>query len=258
MIIFDEEKYCVELLNNKSKVEQVTKGDILRLARYFEKVGMEVQPELKRYILNKVRDYNEVIYDEYIIEAIKSLRYKQLRTCNDIHITKKEVERLNTITDVKMRKFLFMMLALAKYYKYNPAEKNKITTYDKLICYTPLTEINKVGRLGCSKSTLLSYCHYLSNYDYIEAKWYGAYEIKIVDNDWQDDDYLIKPDKDMIYFMNQFTKTKDRTAWCHRCHKWFIKDTRCKVLYCPDCASIVRKEKTRERVQKYRQKDKNE
>lgn len=259
MIIFDEEKYCEDLLKDKSKVYIVKKGDILKLARYFEKQGIEgeefIRPELKRYILNRVDEYNEVYYGDCIREAIRDLKYKQLRSCNDIHMTKKEVEKLNTIEDIKIRKLLFMMMALAKFYKYNPVEKNKITDYDKLVCYVPLTEINKIGRLGLSKSVMLSYCHYLKTCDFIEPKWYGAYEIKIADRDFKDDDYLIKPDEDMIYFMNQFTKKKNDTSQCQRCHKWFRVPVRQggKVLYCDECRVIVNREQSKERMKKYRQ-----
>jgi hypothetical protein len=113
--IFDEKKYCEDLLSNKPKY--VKSRYLYMLLAYYKYLGYDVDDDLKLLELFCSEcdpHYNTTIHIPLFNNLRKNYNTCTLRVPKIIGITQKELDIIKSIRDYKKEKFLFICLVLAK------------------------------------------------------------------------------------------------------------------------------------------------
>lgn len=253
-MIFNEPKYCEDLLKNKKA--DLTLPEVSLLARYFRSKGKdneEIKKELLE-LLNKRGQHSQRCISNYILDSIKDLNVYQLRPSTEIVIWQEELDKIFELKDIKAQKLMFSLLYIAKYMKYNSNLKD-FKDYENLYYKIPLNTAMKFSKLQMPKEMKNDILHMLHVEGFIEATYSGSLKILIEKKTATKEDdvfYKLKPTDKGILFLYSFT---DKNVMeCTNCGAWFRKGKSAKtVKYCKTCSEEIKKEKTLERVRKYNQ-----
>ena len=229
-MIFYEKDRAEQLLENGS-LSLMSYNDLSLLARYFKYLGKS-KKQIKKSILSFCKkysqDFNEILARRKIDNAVKSTQFYSLRIKKDINITKKEFDTISSVSDFKLRKILFVMLAIAKYAKYNDnrIKKRKTKYSDNFYVNFKFTTIIKMARVNVSKDCRNSLLYDLENTGLIKTTMTGAFQVNFVDK--EEDSFVIITDmNDIISFF---------PLCCEKCGKRMDINSKSKMHeMCPEC-----------------------
>lgn len=159
MIIFDEKKYAEDLLKNGYKNKKRVCLDNVILVKYFKYLGYS-EEEIKNKLRELMKDfkylYNSNIL-EYEVKKAYSLGYKyDLVFDKVVNITQKEIDTINSIDDLELRKILFVLLVI---WKFRDKQKFMISN----------NNLKKLAKVKCKNSAFWDYLHKLHNLGYLKA-----------------------------------------------------------------------------------------
>jgi hypothetical protein len=120
-MVFYEEKRAKILLEQGTQ-SFVTYEDLSILAKYFKYIGKnktQIEKSLIEFCEKNICNFNEILFRDKIENAINSCDKFGIRLHIDVPITNSELEIVKNCGDYKRQKILFVMLAVAKYFKYN-------------------------------------------------------------------------------------------------------------------------------------------
>lgn len=233
---FDEEKRAIEILS-KEFWQKINKKDIITVAKYFYSLGYsksKLKKELIKSCKEKYIDFNEVIYQKTINDAIKKAIKYPLRKQKDVEITKNELEIIKQFP-YKYAKILFIMLVYAKHGGYQINKKGERVFY----CNHIIEDVLGAARLRIEyselwKEVMYSFCE--KGYVHLVEGTENLFRINFVEE--VSDTEIIVSDMDNI--VNFFP------AFCEKCGK-VIQKTNNRQKYCSDCWKEIHRDKMRNR-----------
>lgn len=145
MMILNEELYVKNLLLGKSKdVKSVVKkiGYITRYnAQVLNKSGDENYSSTVQWMNKHQDNFDESSYSNVISKAIRVSKKRPLYKIDNITITKKELDTIKSLDNIREEKILFVLLCMAK----QQSEVLKFT--DGLVRYT-ITDLCRFARIS--------------------------------------------------------------------------------------------------------------
>ena len=128
-MIFNELEYAKKMLVKGFIGDRYTM-ELKILAKYYnKKYGLKtdaIKSKLKDFCIKYLPKYNEVLHLEMIIKASKYGVQKKNTLMNipPIPITKSELDKIESLNDIKLETIAFTALVLSKIDKYRPKKKN--------------------------------------------------------------------------------------------------------------------------------------
>jgi len=118
MIILDEFSYAKNMFNNCLSSFMNGK-DIRLLIMYFRNIGVEeseIYNKINNWLLERQENYNEILYQEFLLNIIKTSKKSKIKKFQNIVVTENEFNIIRNIKNYRLEKILFIMLVLSKYY----------------------------------------------------------------------------------------------------------------------------------------------
>lgn len=247
MIKIDEIEAAKYLLDASC---QITLGDLVLLAKYFKYKGVDdVSGSLKDYIQRRTFGYNEVKYDKYVGLAVQNAEENNLRTDITIGLTEKELRTIKEIGDPQVKKILFCLVCVSKYYFLHPAHIGCTVEQRKgkrVYVNNSLRDIFDLAHVSYNKEERDKVTLLLINKGLLEISPTYKLIINCVD---VDGDSVINLDlhKDFVYFL--YSLDGEKVINCEKCGCYLhINNHKANhQKYCTKCAKEIVKERDRER-----------
>lgn len=284
------DKTDIESKINNNYVNQENPEDTIRdLARYnYHILNMKKEDNydaILAYMTKNCNDFYEEKYFKIIYRNISSAKKYKFRNVSPVKITKSEIDKITGLNDIRKEKIAFILLAVAKYY-------NNVSSDNNNRMYISMSDLFKLSRVAIPCSERASYLHFAYQEGILIEHMFVGTNLKVagfVDDcsetvlELGEDDYkelaytylnyknggykhckccgkLFKMNKNApgrLYCKDCGQKEEiDRfkVLKCIDCGEDFIVDTRnMNKCRCDLCQHEVDKEKTRQRVQKYRE-----
>lgn len=236
MIVFDEKKYAEEILANRDDGKNTTQRQFNILAKYYSYLGY-TDAEITRLLIqfgdDKEGSFNEVVNERKLSNALRSVQYP-LRVGRKVELTVNEISILLEIQDINVRKVLFVILVVAKYFMSN-----------NFVAYRgELTDLFKLAKLShLTKPMKQSIIHTLGSLGYIDADFrYGYYHILFYDPE----------DKDVYITIDDFDDImKFFPLACQSCGKLMFGKPKRRMI-CDVCYEKKLRVDNREKVRRFR------
>lgn len=130
-ILFDELSYAEKI--SKGLVKRITSNDLKILAKYYRHLGYsrdETKTKLNEFCEVHFQHYNEILWEDRILCALKESDKRKIRIPVEVPITIQEIERIKSMKNYKYEKVLFVLLVAAKYNRlYSEKEGKNCTGY---------------------------------------------------------------------------------------------------------------------------------
>jgi DNA-directed RNA polymerase subunit RPC12/RpoP len=289
-MILNEEKYAKDVLTGQRDDVKSIRQKIDLIARYNHHVLHKNSDDSYSSIIKWLEKHHDIFseqgYSNIISDCIKKAVKRPFYYIDSVKITKKEMDIITAQNNLRYEKILFVLLCMAKVQKASYGFDNGLISYN-------ITDLFKTARVSVPVDERENILHQFLKLDLIGlpmkndtkclfVKFVDEYEDDIVlelnEQDCGELAYaylkytgkskvfrcakcgkLIKQSKkfgDLCKGCQEFT-TNMKIKWCIDCGKEFQIDsrnmTKCR---CEQCQHVVDKEKTRQRVQKYRENNK--
>lgn len=257
-MIFDELSEAKKILANKD-LSYFDENKMTILAKYFSYLG-QTKKEVKKSLIDFCNSQQHIKYDvgdEATIEkAMNSLKKYKIRLPKVCFITQKELDEISTINNFKTERIFFVMICLAKYaMETNTANVRKEYPEEKLIYWGTTAELFKMARYSENFFNRNIIIGDVEDLMYIETKP----NTDRTKNHIEINTYY-KESTPVIFFDNPeyvyklYKAYKDnRLIRCDVCGNSTVKNSNRQSM-CEKCSKTSEKEKTRERVERYREK----
>lgn len=252
MIIMNEKKYAEDIING-GELKNGFDYTLVVIGKYYKYNGLnssQIKNKLEEFVSKYKPDISDRQRDKMISKHINNLeKYSsQLAEVLEIVITKPEIEKINSIKPHKykahnIKKLAFTLLCLAKF---------RVAKGKQPIVYMDYGKIFKHADIHTSKTTRGLYLRELIDNGLIERATtrVDGTALRIL---------FIEDGKKAVSVtdLNQAGKFYDqycgvRFTTCERCDK-MIKKTNNRMKYCPDCAAVINRQKTLERMRAARE-----
>lgn len=290
MMILNEEKYAKDILMGQRDDVKSIRQKVDLIARYNYHVLHKNSDDSYSSIIKWLEKHHDIFsehgYSNIISDCIKKAVKKPFYNVDSVKITKKEMNIIAKQNNLRYEKILFVLLCMAKVQRDSYGFDNGLISYN-------ITELFKSARVSVPVDEREKILHEFLKLGLIGLPVKNDTKclfVKFID-DTEDDialelneqdcgelayAYLKHTEKGKIARCSKCGKlikksqkfgemckgcqdspTDIKTKWCIDCGKEFCVDirntTKCR---CDECQHIVDKEKTRQRVQKYREKNK--
>lgn len=289
-MILNEEKYAKDVLMGQRDDVKSIRQKIDLIARYNHHVLYKNSEDSYSSIIKWLEKHHDIFsehgYSNIISDCIKKAIKKQFYNVDSVKITQKEMNIIAEQNNLRYEKILFVLLCMAK------VQRDAYGFDSGLISYN-ITELFKMARVSVPVDERENILHEFLKLGLIGLPIKNDTKclfIKFID-DMEDNVVLELNEQDcgeLAYAYLKYTEkgkitrcsrcgklikksqkfgemckgcqdspSNIRIKWCVDCGKEFSVDirntTKCR---CDECQYIVDKEKTRQRVQKYREKNK--
>ena len=229
--IFYEEEYAKNLLKN-GFAYFMSFDDLSALARYFKYMGknkLQIRKSLIEFCKKWNPDFNEILARNKIENAIKVTDKYGIRFPMDVNITTSELEKIKSAGNYKKQKILFVILVIAKYFKYNDTslEKKKIDKCsDRFFANENITNILRMARVNASKKERINIQYELQRDGFITSIGEKSFEVHIVDDN-PNISIVVSNMNNIVDFYPFYCekcgrivqKTGNRQKYCLECYK---------------------------------------
>lgn len=254
MLILNEERYAESLYNgNNDKIKSVL-GKIGYITRYnLYTLGLEDKDNYKYTVewMNKNHDnFDESYYSNLISDAIKRAHKIPFYHIDNIKITKSELNLIASLDNLRAEKVLFVLLCMAKQQRVTNGFINGLVRYS-------LPELCKEARISVPADDREYILYNIVQKGLLECPKKNDTKCLIVNFIDDDGEMVLELDEidcqELAYiYLNWKNEGKGFTR-CKVCNK-IIKQSKTKPRkYCEECADIVEKENSKERVRRYRE-----
>ena len=286
---FDDRKDIENKISNNYVNQENPEDTIRDLARYNHHVlAMKKEDNydaILDYMTKNCNDFYEEKYFKIIYRNIASAKKYKFRSINTVKITRTEIEKISGLNNIRKEKIAFVLLAVAKYY-------NNVSSDNNNRMYISMTDLFKLSRVAIPCKERASYLHFAYEEGILVEHMCVGTNLKIVGfvddasevvMELGEDDY-----KELAYaYLNyknggykhckncgklfKMHKSAPGRLYCKECGQK-EESNRFKIMQCVDCGEDfmvdtrnmnksrcnacqyeVDKEKTRQRVQKYRE-----
>ena len=190
---------------------------------------------------------------EFVHKAINSAKKVGLKRVDHIYITKSELDFIKNLDDIKLEKIAFVLLALAKYH-------NEVSGEDNNMVYLKLSEVKNMARINMSRIDFEYFYANLYDVGVLQRNTSPVSTIQIVNFVSQDaEDEVVFELKEIDYLELAYVYLSWKNngkgyARCQKCDRLMRQGRTKPRKYCEECAKIVEKENTKERVRRFREK----
>lgn len=239
MKIFDEKKYAEEMIaGNGFPKKKISTGELAILAKYYCFLGDidrdSVENKLVQFCEKNILEFNYVLYFDIISKAIKTAFGHKLRIPENVPITKKEMDSIISIRNYRYEKVVFVMLAIAKYYK---------MTNTKIKPSESKNKIYYLGRTNPAYIFRLAHTSQKKNENILHI----LYKMNMIGHNVKTDSYFIKftdadslKDGDVEIYITDMNNIIDfYIPHCINCGK-VIENKNKKQMYCDNCSKPIR------------------
>ena len=233
MIVFDELKYAEDILKNGYKNEKYITFDNIILVKYWKHLGLtedEIKKKLKSTMSSFQNLFNGNILEYKVKKAINVGMKYDLLTGITVEITDKEIDKINTLDCIDVRKMMFILLLVWKF-KGNP-KRFKINNVDLM----------RLSKVSVHHNTFWKHIHEITKSKMISLTQYKGRDYYVVHFDDVGGETLFKInnfDNPIYYYLSLIEP--DNYKECEECGV-VIKayNTR---KYCENCAREMELEK---------------
>lgn len=259
MIIINEKRHAENILNGiYDNLEYQDMAVVVKYLKSQDKKKKEILKTIFEIYKKKNIVINEYKVESYIEKCINRNYKMDLRTNNDIAITKQEIDSVLKIKEEKndaISRVYFIMICLAKYDKKNPYRKRELIEDDDykndlwLSSNYSLKDIFKLAHATYSKSIRDDMLYFLNSNGYVTYFFSGSMKMKTYEDcddslTFQSNDSLtFQADYDMILQWEKLFGNK-KIACCDSCGKLILKKSN-RMKYCKKCSVEIKKEKDR-------------
>lgn len=224
MMIFDEEKYVKNLLLGKNKDVKSAIKKIGYITRYNAQVlGKD---ENKNYnstvawMIKHQENFDESSYSNVISKAIKSAKKRKLYKIDDVVITKTELEKIQSLDNIRAEKILFVLLCMAKQQaKIMECYGTAANFTEGLVRYT-VTELCKIARVSVPADDREYILHYILTQGLISCPKRNDTKclwVNFIDKDGEEALRLNEIDCQELAYVYLNWKGKEKFKRCTRC-----------------------------------------
>jgi hypothetical protein len=252
-MVFYEEKRAKILLKQGTQ-SFVTYEDLSILAKYFKYIGKnktQIEKSLIEFCEKNICNFNEILFRGKIENAINSCDKFGIRLHIDVPITNSELEIVKNCGDYKRQKILFVMLAVAKYFKYNDTRltpKKNNNHDDDFYVNIKWLDILKMAKVNVSKIERRDIIYDLGQSELITLikRRNGGVSFQV--------NFIDENSKSIITIDNMDDIISFYYFNCEKCGKP-IKDRAKKHGLCEECYKEKRKEDIKNNVKNHRNKN---
>ena len=284
-----DDKTDIENKINSNYVNTENPEDTIRdLARYnYHVLGMEKEDNydaILAYMVKNSSDFYEEQYFKIIYRNIASAKKYKFRCVEPVKITRSEIDKITGLNDIRKEKIAFVLLAMAKYY-------NNVSSDNGNKLYVSMSDLFKLSRVAIPCKERADYLHFAYQEGILIEHTFVGTNLKVVgfiDNDSEtvmelnEDDY-----KELAYtYLNyknggykhckncgrlfKMHKNSPGRLYCKECgqkeeanrlkamkcidcgNDFFVDSRNMTKCRCDECQYEIDKEKTRQRVRRYR------
>lgn len=189
----------------------------------------------------------------FVNKAINSAKKVGLKRVDNIYITRPELDFIKNLNDIKLEKIAFVLLALAKYH-------NEVSGEDNNMVYLKLSEIKNMARVNMNRVDFEYFYANLYDLGVLQRNTSPVSTIQIVDfvSQNQDDEIAFELKEidylELAYVYLSWKNDGKGYARCKRCGRLMRQGKTKPRKYCEECAAIIARENTKERVRRFREK----
>ena len=250
-MIFNELEYAKKMLIKGFIGDRYTM-ELKILAKYYNKIdGLKtdaIKVKLKEFFKKYLPKYNEVLHLEMIIKASRYGVQKKNRLLKmpPIPITKSELDKIESLNDIKLETIAFVALVLSKIDKYRSKKKIK---KDEYYCNN-LKEMFINSKVRSDKEQREDYISKLSATELFDLTVFGSFKVNFVDESEESEFTIEKYDNFVLEYLSYKGENVD---YCVKCCSPFLPTNNFQT-YCKVCAKDILKEQWKEASYKYRHK----
>jgi len=159
MLIFDEKKYAENLIKHGYKDKTHIVLDNIILVKYWKYLGFsedDIKKKLEDFMIDFKYMYNSDIVPYNVHKALKQGSKYPLVFDKIVNITQKEINTINSIDDLELKKILFVLLVI---WKFRDKQKFMISN----------NNLKKLANVKCKNSVFWDYLHKLHDLGYLKA-----------------------------------------------------------------------------------------
>ena len=233
-MILDEYEYAQKMIKEKRFLDKpMSSCDINILARYYRWYdglsGNKLKKEIIDFCENTTNIYNDISYESRIDYACNLSKRLKLRIPKPIFLTQIEINIIKNIEfNENIRKTLFGMLCLSKYYKITSVKVSKTNNEnisDKLYYNRPISDVLSIMKIRLNKPQRYGLMYELQHSNLVNAKYNGNYEILFYDKIGEQI-YEIKYIEDILMYYDIIIKNKENLVLCSKCERpMFVYNT---------------------------------
>lgn len=286
---FDDKKDVENKIHSGYVNQEEPEETIRDLARYNHHV-LKMKKEdnydaIRNYMTKHCNDFYEEKYFQTIYRNISSAKKYKFRSVAPVKITRTEIDKIVGLNDIRKEKIAFVLLAVAKYY-------NNVSSDNNNRMYISMSDLFKLARVAIPCKERAGYLHFAYKEGILFEHTFVGTNLKIVDFVDDDSEVVIELGesdyKELAYvYLNyknggykhckgcgklfKMHKTSPGRLYCKECGQkeetnrlkamkcincgtdFFVDSRNMTKCRCDECQYEVDKEKTRQRVQKYRE-----
>lgn len=242
--VFDGLSYAKNVINNHNIDENNAIEHIKMLAKYNFHVEKMKDDENYRSIVEYMSNYwdcfAEADYEQIIGNFIKEAHNFSFKNIGTIEITRKELDFIGSLDNIRLEKIAFVMLCIAKYKCYYHDSPNYWIDWN-------LNAISKLARVHVTKKENLLLYRQLVLAGAIESNSVKKklYEHVLFASNGENDETILELSENdykelaytYLYYKNGFTGY----VHCEKCGR-LIKQKSNRQKFCDECSVLVRRE----------------
>lgn len=224
-MILDEYEYAQKMIKEKRFLDKpMSSCDINILAKYYRWYdglnGNKLKNEIIEFCKSATNIYNSISYESRIDYACNISKRLKLRIPKPIFLSQSEIDIIKNIEfNENIKKTLFGILCLSKYYKVTSIKVSKTTNEsDRLYYNRPISDVLLLMKIRLNKVQKYGLMYELQHSNLVNAKYNGNYEILFYDK-IGDNKYEIKHIEDILMYYEIIIKNKENLAFCSKCGK---------------------------------------
>ena len=256
-VIFSETKYIEKVLLSGDVTQDNVVKVIGSMAKYNLRVGNLCDEDNYRQINNwlkiNYRYYTETELCTLIRQKIKAAHNYSLLESSDLVVYQSELDVISSYGNIRYEKILFVLLCIAK------LQKN-IFGYHNGKYKFALTNLFKLARVNIPSTERNLFMHELYNNGYINAPFKIDEEQRYINfmSDGNDDVAVLTVNEndfnELAYVYENWKNNGCGFTRCEVCNKLIQQSKTRPRKYCKDCATMIEKQNSKERVHRFRDK----
>ena len=250
-MIFNELEYAKKMLVKGFIGDRYTM-ELKILAKYYNKIdGLKtdaIKVKLKEFCKKYLPKYNEGGQEEMIIKASRYGVQKKNTLLNipPITITKSELDKIESLNDIKLETIAFVALVLSKIDKYRSKKKIK---KDEYYCNN-FKEMFINSKVRSDKEQREDYIGKLSATELFDLTVFGSFKVNFVDKSEEPEFTIEKYDNFVLEYLSYKGENVD---YCVICCSPFLPTGK-RQKYCKICYKEINEADAKNRMKTYRNK----
>lgn len=258
-MIFNEERYAKNLLLGKNKDIKSVIQKIRYITRYnaqaLGKNDIETYNSTVAWMNKHQDNFDEACYSNVVSKAVKNAKKKKLYQIDNIVITRNELEKIESLNNIRAEKMTFVLLCMAKQQaKINDFYGTSSNFTDGIVRYT-VTELCKMARVSVPAEDREYILHYILVQGLISCPKRNDTKclwVNFIDKDGEEALRLNEVDCQELAYVYLNWKGKEEFKRCTRCGKLMKRKasdnicTDCSLvsspplqIWCIDCGEVV-------------------